>query len=191
VTNDHTFRVRCKQIISSLDIPQPFHTEAFLAGLAAQRGRRIELIHAELIHAPLATGLPCGMLVATDEIDYIVHRTDTTVLHAQHADMHEVGHVLLGHSQHTGATTDAEDAESIEERAAQATAEALHLLLPDLSPRLIRRILGRTVYGTREEWEAETFASELMLEILSPVGHDKCHSFDLADDLAHLRATTP
>lgn len=195
MTTDDTFRVRCKQIISSLPIQRPFHTETFLAGVAAQHGRRIELVH-----APLAIGLPCGMLVSTDEIDYIVHRTGTTELHAQHTDMHEVGHVLLGHVGHvvpgqsrlaTSTNTDtAEDLDS-EERTAKATAEALHLLLPELSPRLIRRILGRTVYGTREEWEAETFASELMLEILSPTGHDTHHSIDLADDLAHLRTTTP
>jgi hypothetical protein len=187
---EDTFLVRCKQLIHSLPIPRPFHTEPFLTGVADQHGRRIELIR-----APLTTGLPCGMLVSTDEIDYIVHRTDTTPLHAQHTDMHELGHLLLRHGQLTTTSPATPTADDIaaEEAAAQATAEALHLLLPELSPRLIRRILGRTVYGTRQEWEAETFASELMLEIHIPTGgaHD---STDLADHLAHLahlRTLTP
>lgn len=185
INTDDTFQVRCKQLIRSLPIPRPFSTETFFAGVADQHGKNIELIH-----APLATGLPCGMLVSTDETDFIIHRTDATDLHAQHTDMHELGHLLLGHGQlhprtdsgHAGADATAA------EISAQTTADTLHLLLPELSPRLIRRILGRTVYGTREEWEAETFASELMVEIHHPTRRGT-HPIDLADHLAHLRTT--
>lgn len=189
ITDDATFRVRCKQLIRELSIPRPFDTDTFFAGVAQQHGK-----HIELVHATLATGLPCGMLVSTDTVDFIVHRTDTTPLHAQHTDMHELGHLLLGHGQPAGRSagdTGAHGAEDPDAAAAkdtaQATAEALHLLLPELSPRLIRRILGRTVYGTRQEWEAEVFASDLMIAIHNPAGRDPRHSIDLADHLAHLR----
>jgi hypothetical protein len=190
MTTDHAFTVRCKQIIQSLPIPRPFDQQSFFAAIAHQRGK-----HIELVPAPLDTGLPCGLLVSTDEVDYIVHRTDTTVLHALHTDMHELSHLLLGHGQlpdpvatpdtHSGA--DLIGAEPVN---ADAAAEALNLLLPHLSPRLIRRILGRnpgrSLFGTREEWEAETLGSLLMVEIQRPAGAAH-RSIDLADHLAHLR----
>jgi hypothetical protein len=183
-TADNTFQVRCKQLIRSLPIPRPFTTETFFAGVAEQHGKNIELIH-----APLATGLPCGMLVSTDETDFIIHRTDATDLHAQHTDMHELGHLLLGHGQlHTSSPAARQADEAAGGISAQTAADTLHLLLPELSPRLIRRILGRTVYGTREEWEAETFASELMVEIHHPTRRGT-YPIDLADHLAHLRTT--
>jgi hypothetical protein len=157
-------------LIRELDIPRPFSTEKFFAGVAQQRGKRIELVP-----TPLASGLPCGMLVSTTDVDYIVHRTDTTALHAQHTDMHELGHLLLGHAQ-----LPAGDPSGLK---FDAEAEVLHLLLPELSPRLIRRILGRTVYNSREEWEAETFASELMMEIHQLTGTGPHGAVDLADHL--------
>lgn len=197
MTTDHAFTVRCKQIIQSLPIPRPFDQQSFFAAIAHRRGK-----HIELVPAPLDTGLPCGLLVSTDEVDYIVHRTDTTVLHALHTDMHELAHLLLGHGQlpipataaadpvatpDTYSDADLTDAEPVN---ADAAAEALNLLLPHLSPRLIRRILGRnpgrSLFGTREEWEAETLGSLLMVEIQRPTAAAH-RAVDLADHLAHLR----
>jgi hypothetical protein len=176
MTTDHAFRVRCRQIIQSLPIPHPFDEQSFFAAVARERGKRIELVP-----APPATDLPCGLLVSTDEADYLFDRTDTTALHALHTRMHEFGHVLLGHGQLpvSSATTAAAEPDA---------AEALRLLLPELSPRLIRRILGGSLFGTREEWEAETLASLLMVEIHHQTNAAAHRSVDLADHLAHLHA---
>src|SRR5437588_7608232 len=93
ITNN-AFRVRCKQRIQTLPIPHPFDEQSFFAAVARERGK-----HIKLVPAPLTTSLLCGLLVSTDEADYIVHRTDTTALHALHTDMHEFSHLLLGHGQ--------------------------------------------------------------------------------------------
>lgn len=141
------FSHRCEQLIGALYIPDPFDMRKFLTGLARQRGRTIELIP-----ATLPVTLPCGMLISTDDADYIFHATDTTPLHAQHIDMHEVGHLLLDHA-----------VESVDDQAPMlAHQAAVRSLLPDLSPELIRRILGRTVYSDAHEREAELFASILL-----------------------------
>lgn len=125
----------CEHLISTLPLPEPFDVSTFLANLARQRGRQIELI---------AAAVPFGMLVTTSDTDYIVYPNNTTRLHAQHIALHEVGHLLLNHPTST-----------VDRR---AVAEAL---LPDLSPKLVRRILGRTTYSDNQEYEAESFASVL------------------------------
>jgi hypothetical protein len=56
--------------------------------------------------------------------------------------MHEVAHLLCGH---TGT--------------AEIDAAATRALMPNLSPELVRRVLGRTVYTETEEHEAELLAS--------------------------------
>lgn len=151
-------RERCEQLIETLPIPEPFDIPIFLSRLAARRGRRIELIAAALPSTPL-----CGMLVSTGDADYIVHAVDTTPLHAQHIDMHEVGHLLLGHTSSTGVAGGRQVRPDVAEQ------EAVRALLPSLSPALIRRVLGRTTYSDADECEAELFASMLLARVASPV----------------------
>lgn len=169
------FRRRYEQLISTLSIPDPFDMPSFLAGLARQRGKQIELIP-----AVLPTTLPCGMLVSTDDIDYIFHPIDTTPLHAQHIDMHEVGHLLLGHATGPTNTVSSDELPTLAEQA------AVRSLLPDLSTELIRRILGRTAYSNAHEREAEVFASLLLARVnlpaVPPVGPG-----DFAAHLSRLR----
>ncbi|GAA4550743.1 hypothetical protein GCM10023192_76060 [Amycolatopsis samaneae] len=130
----------CEQIVSTVDIPDPFDVTAFVAGVAAVRGRPIELV-------PLAAsrGTPCGLLAATDRADYVFYRTDTSPLHQEHILLHEMGHLVCGH---TGSG-----------ELSEAIAAAL---LPNLSAALVRRVLGRTVYARRQEQEAELVASLIM-----------------------------
>lgn len=162
-TADEAARSRCTQIIRSLPIPRPFDELTFLTAVAQQRGKPIELLR-----TPLDTSGHCGMFASCDAVDYIVHRTDMTALHALHHDMHELGHLLLGHGSPANST------------------DALHLLLPELSPRLISRILGRGRYNPHEEREADLFASLLMVEARLPTVDMADRSTDLADHLARL-----
>lgn len=134
---------RCRRIADGLVLPQPFDAGQFLADLGRRRGRPIELM-------PVATpsGGPCGLLMSTDHADYILYPTTTTALHRRHIVLHEAGHLLCGH---TGPGT-GEDGAAID-------AAASRELLPSLSPELIRRVLGRTVYTEVQEQEAELLAS--------------------------------
>jgi hypothetical protein len=125
-------------------LPEPFDAEAFVAGLAARRGRPIELLP---VSAP--SGGPCGLLMSTERADYILVPANTTALHRRHILLHEIGHLLCGHAgPDAGADGTAIDAAHGE-------------LMPHLSPELVRRVLGRTTYSEVEEQEAELVASLL------------------------------
>ncbi|GAB2575953.1 hypothetical protein GCM10027168_06150 [Streptomyces capparidis] len=131
-------RRRTARLAEELPLPHPFRAEALVALLAERRGRPIELM-------PVAArpSVPCGLLVTTDRADYIVYAADTTALHRQHIILHEVAHLLCGHH----GTPDP-------------------ALVPHLSPSLVRRVLGRTVYSEPQEREAELLASLILRRAL-------------------------
>ncbi|MFT7870559.1 MULTISPECIES: hypothetical protein [Amycolatopsis] len=133
-------------------MPEPFDAEGFVAGLAAERGRPIELMP---VSAP--EGAPCGLLMSTERADYILYPTNTTALHRRHILLHEVGHLLCGH---VGADVGA-DGVAID-------AAAGRQLMPHLSPELVKRVLGRTTYSEVEEREAELVASLLAQRVVRP-----------------------
>ncbi|MFF3752608.1 ParH-like protein [Streptomyces sp. NPDC002018] len=131
---------RTRRIAASLALPRPFTPEAFIAALAERRGRPIEIL-------PVAVGhsMPCGLLVTTDRADYILCAADTTAFHRRHILLHEAAHLLCGHDQGPAADS-----------------SAAQLLMPGLSPALIRHVLGRTVYTEPQECEAELLASLIL-----------------------------
>ncbi|MFG3223959.1 ParH-like protein [Kitasatospora sp. NPDC048194] len=118
-----------------LELPCPFDPVVLLEELAARRGRPIEVL--EVAARPQ---VPCGLLVSTDEADYIVCAADTGALHRRHILVHEIAHLML---DHTGS----------------APLEPAAVLLPHLSPALVNRVLGRTRYDEPQEREAELLAS--------------------------------
>lgn len=134
---------QCQRIVDSLDLPDPFDVTEFIDSLAQTRGRPIELI-------PVSSRLdvPCGVLVTTDRADYILYATDTTPLHQQHILLHEAAHVICGHY-----------------KTAPAASAATRLLLPGLSPALVKRVLGRTAYTEPQEQEAELVASLILTRV--------------------------
>ncbi|WP_327069872.1 ParH-like protein [Kitasatospora sp. NBC_01302] len=127
---------RCQQTVDALELPAPFDAVRFIAGLAEQRGRPIELI-------PVSgrPNLPCGLLVTTDEADCILYAADTTPLHQQHILLHEAAHLICRHHE---------------------SAPATQTLLPHLNGSLVQRVLGRTVYSEPQEREAELVASLIL-----------------------------
>jgi hypothetical protein len=137
VRQDKQLWRRCRELADSVPLPAPFRPDTFADAVAAHRGRRIELMP-----VPATVGAPCGLLMTTDRADYILYPVNTTELHQQHILMHEVAHLLCGH---TGT--------------AEIDAAATRALMPNLSPELVRRVLGRTVYTETEEREAELLAS--------------------------------
>ncbi|WP_416972985.1 ParH-like protein [Streptomyces sp. 4F14] len=137
---------RCRKLVDGLDLPTPFDTGAFIARLAKDRARPIELV-------PVAARphLPCGLLVTTDHADRILYPADTTPLHQRHIQLHEVAHLLCGHHE-----------------TSPAAASAVEVLLPHLPPALVQRVLGRTVYTEPQEEEAELVASLILSRVATP-----------------------
>ncbi|MER7705144.1 ParH-like protein [Kitasatospora sp. NPDC097605] len=135
---------RCRTVAESMPLPEPFGLPALTGALARRRGRPIELIPLSgPVHAP------CGALVSTDRADYIGYPVDTTALHQQHIVLHEIGHLLCGHTGGTG-----------------LGAAVSQALLPRLPGELVQRVLGRSVYSERQEQEAELVASLALHRVL-------------------------
>lgn len=132
-----TARRRCGAIAASLDIPRPFDLDVLLAGVAANRGRKIYL-HS-MVSGP---GIPCGLWLGTAKADHIFTETGTSPWHRTQIAVHELSHMLLGHSS-TG----------------EGALRLASLLAPDVSPALVRMFLSRSVFLTAEERDAETLAS--------------------------------
>ncbi|MFB7264698.1 ParH-like protein [Streptomyces nojiriensis] len=109
----------------------------------------------EFLPLPAGAAGTCGMLLSTDRAEYIGYPTDTTPLHQQHIVLHEVGHLLRGH-----------------QGAASAAGHSAHpgvaVLVPHLSGELVRRVLGRSVYDSTQEQEAELFASLVLHRTARP-----------------------
>ncbi|TVT61967.1 hypothetical protein FNH05_01670 [Amycolatopsis rhizosphaerae] len=138
-------------MISTLPIPRPFDLDRFLEALAEERGKRIKLVLSRL-----GPDQPCGMLISTTEADYIYCAVNVPPLQSQHVVMHEVGHLLFNHGTARS---------GFGETPRVAGADALAVLLPNLSPELVQRILGRTIYASDQEREAELFASLVLTRI--------------------------
>jgi hypothetical protein len=135
-----TARRRCAAIAASLDIPQPFDLDVLLARVAASRGREIYL-HS-FVSGP---GVPCGLWLGTAKADHIFAEAGTSPWHRTQIVVHELAHMLLGH----GATGD-------------GAVRLASVLVPDVSPALIRLFLRRSVYSSAEERDAETLASLIL-----------------------------
>ncbi|RKS97079.1 hypothetical protein BX286_6890 [Streptomyces sp. 3211.6] len=156
-------RRRCEQRLAELDLPDPFTVEDFRALLEDLRGRPIVL---EPLPA-LGTDLPCGLWIALPSIDVVYYEERTSPAHQDLIKLHELGHVLCGHSG------------SLE-------LSRLAALLPDLTPELVAEVLGagRTSYETAEEQEAEMLAL-LLAGLVGAVAELSPVSGRLAETLAH------
>ena len=96
-------------------------------------------------------GDPCGLWLASDDEDVILHETGTSDYHIDQIVCHEIGHMLLGHGR--GHADDAE----------QPAFDRLDELLPDIDRATVRAILGRTDFRADQERDAEMFASMIMI----------------------------
>ena len=127
-------RWRSERRLRGIRVPRPFDLDAFCAEVAARRGR-------PLIRRPvpgLSTDAPCGLWIATERADHVFYDPGTSTLHAEHIVLHELAHILCGHSGSDGAFAQ---------------------LFPDLDPATVRRVLGRASYTCEQEREAEMVAS--------------------------------
>ncbi|WP_306212397.1 hypothetical protein [Actinoplanes sp. RD1] len=133
-----SLRRRCEQRLAGIDVPEPFDLDAFAAVVAAHRNRPLVLRPMPGLEA----GAPCGLWIAAGDADYVFYDPGTSRLHAEHIVLHELAHMLSGHS--TGL---------------DVSGGAIARLAPDVDPATVSRILGRVSYTTTQEREAEMLAS--------------------------------
>lgn len=131
---------RCQARLDELDLPRPFDVRTLCADLGRRRGRLVELVE-----MTLPPGAPSGLWLSTGERDYIVYEHATSPLHREHIILHELSHMLCGHTSPSALG---------EERVSR--------LFPRLDPGMIRRVLGRAGYSSEEEQEAEMLASMIL-----------------------------
>jgi hypothetical protein len=134
LTEMEGLRRRCERLLRGTRIPHPFDLDAFCAGLAARRGRPLHLRPVP----GLSSDAPCGLWIGTADADHVFYDPGTSPLHAEHIVLHELAHILSGHSGSDG---------------------AFDRLFPDLDPATVRLALGRVGYTTEQEREAEMIAS--------------------------------
>lgn len=132
-----------------LPIPVPWDRDVFINHLSELRSRRIRLFPTET--AALADS-PCGLWLARDNDDLILHEAGTTDYHIDQIVGHEIGHIVLGHHRIRTFGND-----KARER------ELCRQLFPDIDPNTVRAVLGRTNGGSDQERDAEMFASLLMV----------------------------
>jgi hypothetical protein len=131
-------RRRCAALIRGLNLPESFDVPTLCAELSARRGRPIQQLPVANLHDV------CGLWIATDTTDLIAYEQHTSAPHQQHIVLHELGHMLCDHFP-----------------VGVSPSEQAQLLMPNLDPNMIRRVLGRTGYSSVEEQEAEFLASLL------------------------------
>ncbi len=131
-------RKRCQEVVRGLRLPDPFSVPALCDAIAAQRGRTLYL---HPLEKPAGVpDMPCGMWVATDVADHVFFEQQTSTFHQEHIILHELGHMICGH-----------------------TLPMLDEIDPADGPELVQQALRRTSYNTRQEQEAELVAT-LILE---------------------------
>ena len=135
-----TLRQRCERLVATLDVPTPLDIQVLCQRVGQRMNRRILL-------CPMAmpAGGPCGVWITTDEHDMILFEQLTSPLHQRLIILHELGHLV---AQHVPVTVDDHD--------------ATRLLVPDLDPDVVARMLGRTQFTAEEERAAELIASLIL-----------------------------
>ncbi|QIS18353.1 hypothetical protein [Nocardia terpenica] len=138
---ERELRRRCRRLLTELDIRPPLDVETLCRRVGEQRGKPIRLVP-----HPIPVPGPFGAWITTARADYILYQQETTKAHQDHIILHELGHLLAGHS------SDQED-DSLMSQLYRGG---------DLPPDAIRRALRRTSYDTAEEREAETVATIIL-----------------------------
>ena len=150
--SERELRRRCRRLLNELDIRPPLDVHELCRRVGQQRGKPIRAI----AH-PIPVPGPFGAWITTDKADYILYQRETTKAHQGHIILHELGHILAGHS-------------SDEDGDALLGVEPGQY--PDLAPDAVRRALRRTSYDSEHEREAETVATIILewASVLDSVG---------------------
>jgi hypothetical protein len=133
--------------MSSVTAPQPCDVRALCREIAERRDRPIHLVPASLPSAAL-----CGLWISSERADYLVYEQATSPVHQEHIILHELSHLLCGHS---GIAT-----ESLDRSIGRSSVGQLGGSTP-----------ARTRYSATEELEAELLASMLCQRLTQGGGY--------------------
>lgn len=151
-----TIKGRFTELATMIPIPYPWDLAAYVDAVADHRGRPITLRAVDMSGlAGTGCGTGTGLWIARRDEDLIVYDAGTSEWHIEHIILHEIGHMLFGHTRSQG-----EDGEVF--------GPTIATLLPSISPESISQVLGRDDYGTVREREAETFADMVMVQAMLP-----------------------
>lgn len=138
VGSDDVLR-RCERRVAELRLPPILDMVSVRAKVSETTGRPIEV---RVVEMPPSG--PSGAWISIRGVDVVYVAASTSRDHQGQVELHELSHILAGH--------DAVPVSSFDE-------DLLGLLLPDLDPSLVRRILCRTFYSEAAEYEAELLAT--------------------------------
>lgn len=136
-------------IAKQMPIPVPWNRDEFIRRISAMRTRPIHLVP---VDTAALVDSPCGLWLRRENDDLLLYAEGTSDYHIDQIVCHEVGHMVLGHSQMLSYGADRDD-----------TAELCGSLLPDLDPETVEAVLARGEFADDQEDEAERFASTLMV----------------------------
>ncbi|MFG3289785.1 hypothetical protein ACGF3G_13410 [Streptomyces sp. NPDC048179] len=139
-----------EDVLASIDIPDPFDAQVFCDRIATQRRRAL---HLHSVPGISGTDAPCGVWIATERADHIFHEAATSPLHQNHIILHEIGHMLLGHTSILDGVQSAGGG-----------------LFADIDPATVVSLLTRASYGTEDERDAERFAGLIAGKAASRTG---------------------
>ncbi|MFD4369711.1 hypothetical protein [Rhodococcus sp. NPDC058521] len=135
--------------LERMNLPSAVTRDAIVAGVAARRGRPIQLV--PVPHSVLR-GNHFGMWLARISDDVIVYTGDTSDTHATHIVCHEIAHMELHHDLAPIGDTTLDPAQ-------------LRDLTPSVGSSEIVSALGRSNYSTRQEYDAELLATHIMARV--------------------------
>jgi hypothetical protein len=120
--NLRRIRRQYRELVDGLDIPNPWSVPELCDRLATRRGRPIRL---SAVSMPFGSPAAQWYLGATE--DLILYERDTSPWHQDQLILHEVIHMISGH-----------DAVAM-----RIDEDVLQLLMPNLDPALVKRVLSR------------------------------------------------
>lgn len=146
---------RLRLELRSLGVVPPLDVDKLVKTLSERRGRPMVL-------RPWALEKPgpSGLWIDYPQMDVILYQEETTRLHQQQIILHEVLHVLVDEWE--------DKHEEGPEVPTDEFVESWSDLVPDLDPKLIRRVAARCAYDDAEECSVE-LAATIILEWSSVV----------------------
>lgn len=141
---------RVDALVRSITWPNPWSMNAFIDELEGFRGREVDL--APIIWTPDLGST--GALESHPDHDVIAYAENTTPAHQDYVILHEVGHLISGHSRQCALT------------AAQANAT-----VPTLDAAALGHLVGSADFARNEE-EADMIATLLLARIARGGGTD-------------------
>lgn len=153
--SERELRRRYRDLLRSLDIEPPLVVAELCRRLGEARGKPIHLV----AHSIPEPG-PFGAWITGPRAEYIFYQRHTSPMHQNHIILHELGHLLEGHSG-----VDHDDV-LVAEFSPDSAEQSLRAKYPDIPLDAVRQARRRgahaDAYNTAEEHDAETVATIIL-----------------------------